>query len=73
MKGKNYSVHFILLLDPDYTFTKAYNLRWDAKNETAYPSTFVVDKKMKVTFAKVSKEHGDRAKTADVLKSLAAK
>jgi thioredoxin-dependent peroxiredoxin len=73
VKGKDYPENFTLLLDPDYSFTKAYDLRWDAKNETAYPSTFVVDKKMKVTYAKVSKEHGDRAKATDVLKSLAAK
>jgi thioredoxin-dependent peroxiredoxin len=73
VKGKDYPVHFTLLLDPDYAFTKAYGLRWDAKNETAYPSTFVVDKKLKVTFAKVSKEHGDRAKATDVLKALSAK
>jgi peroxiredoxin Q/BCP len=73
VKGKDYPEHFTLLLDPDYTFTKAYGLRWEAKNETAYPSTFVVDKKLKVTFAKVSKEHGDRSKANDVLKALAAK
>lgn len=73
VKGKDYPDHFRILLDPDYTFTAAYGLRWDAKNETAYPSTFVVDGGRKVTFAKVSKEHGDRAKVADVLKALAAK
>lgn len=70
VKGKDYPAHFTLLLDPDYTFTNAYGLRWDAKNETAYPSTFVLDSKRKVTFAKVSTTHGDRAKTADVLQAL---
>lgn len=70
VKGKDYPEHFQFVLDPDYSFTNAYNLRWDAKNETAYPSTFVLDKKSKITFAKVSKTHGDRAKTDDVLKAL---
>lgn len=73
VKGKDYPTHFTLLLDPDYTFTTAYGLRWDAKGETAYPSTFVLDGKRKVAFAKVSTTHGDRAKTADVLKALPAK
>jgi peroxiredoxin len=73
VKGKDYPAHFTLLLDPDYTFTTAYGLRWDAKNETAYPSTFVIDGKRRVTFAKVSTSHGDRAKVQDVLVKLSGK
>src|SRR5258708_5456281 len=45
VKGKDYPDHFQFLLDPDYTFTTAYGLRWDAKGETAYPSTFVINGK----------------------------
>ncbi len=70
VKGKDYPAHFTILLDPDYTFTTAYRLRWDAKNETAYPSTFVIYGKRKVTFAKVSTAHGDRAKAQEVLENL---
>jgi peroxiredoxin len=73
VKGKDYPAHFTLLLDPDYSFTTAYGLRWDAKNETAYPSTFVIDGKRKITFAKVSTTHGDRAKVQDVLAKLGGK
>ncbi|AWM40438.1 Thiol-disulfide oxidoreductase ResA [Gemmata obscuriglobus] len=73
VKGKDYPAHFTLVLDPDYTFTNAYGLRWNAKNETAYPSTFVVGTKRKVTFATVSKTHGGRAKTEEVLKAIPAK
>ncbi len=72
-KGKEYPANFTLLIDPDYTFTNAYGLRWDAPKETAYPSTYVLDSKRKVTFAKVSTTHGDRSKADDVLKALAAK
>jgi len=36
----------------------------------ASPSTFVMDYKRKILFAKVSKSHGDRARTADILKAL---
>lgn len=73
VKGKDYPDHFQILLDPDYAFTNAYGLRWDAKNETAYPSTFVVDTERRVTFAKISTSHGDRAKAADVVKALGGK
>jgi thioredoxin-dependent peroxiredoxin len=61
---------FHLLIDPDYTFTNAWHLRWDAAKETAYPSTFVVDKAGRIRFAKISKTHGDRAPVADVIKAL---
>jgi peroxiredoxin len=64
---KNWPKDFLLVLDPDYSFTKAYDLRWDKKNETAYPSTFVIGKDGKVTFAHVSHQHGDRVKAETVL------
>jgi len=60
----------MLLLDPDNKFVTASGLRWEAPNETAYPSTFIVDGDGRVTFRKVSKSHGDRAEAADVLKAL---
>jgi peroxiredoxin len=71
-KGKTLPAHYVVLLDPDFTFTKAYDLRWEQKDETAYPSTFVIDGKQKITFAKVSTTHGDRADVADVIKALPA-
>jgi peroxiredoxin Q/BCP len=73
VKGKDYPDHFQILLDPDYMFTNSYGLRWDADNETAYPSTFIIDTKRKVTFAKVSTNHGNRSKTEDILKAMSAK
>jgi len=62
--------NFRMLIDPDFTFTNAYGLRWDAPKETAYPSTFVLDKKGVVTFAATSHAHGDRVPVATVLKAL---
>ena len=44
-----------------------YNLRWNAANETAYPSTFVFDRQGVVRFAKISKSHGDRSSAVDIL------
>lgn len=63
--------HFELLLDPDYAFTNLYGLRWDAPKETAYPSTFLIDQKGIVFYAKVSKTHGGRTKAAEILEALA--
>jgi len=71
--SKQLPENYHLLLDPDYAFTKAYRLRWDAPRETAYPSTFVIDADRKIRFAKISKTHGDRAKVDDVLKAIPAK
>ncbi|HXT12612.1 MAG TPA: redoxin family protein [Candidatus Angelobacter sp.] len=62
----------VLVIDPDYAFTKAYGLRWDAPSETAYPSTFVIAKGGKITFSHISHQHGDRVKAEAVLKMLPA-
>jgi thioredoxin-dependent peroxiredoxin len=70
LKDKTWPKDFIFLTDPDYAFTKAYGLRWDAPRETAYPSTFVIDRDGKVRFVKVSTTHGDRADVPTVLKAL---
>ena len=59
-----------LVIDPDYKFTNQYGLRWDAKGETAYPSTFLIDRKGVIFFRKISKEHGDRTKATDLLAEL---
>ncbi len=71
--GKTLPENFRLLLDPDYSFTNSCHLRWDAKNETAYPSTFVIDREMKIQFAKISMKHGGRSSAAEVLKVVSEK
>lgn len=68
--NKQMPAHFDLLLDPDYEFTNSYGLRWDAPKETAYPSTFVIDRSGVVRFAKVSQTHGGRASAAEILEAL---
>jgi len=70
LRDKNWPKDFLFVIDPDYTFTSAYGLRWDAKGETAYPSTFIIDKNQKVRFAHISKQHGDRVSAATALKEL---
>ena len=70
LADKSWPKDFMFVLDPDYSFTKAYGLRWDAPKETAYPSTFIVSKEGKIAFAHISKQHGGRTSADAVLKSL---
>jgi peroxiredoxin len=63
--------NFHYVTDPDYKFTDAWGLRWEAARETAYPSTFIIGKDQKIKFAKTSTTHGDRAAAATVLEELA--
>lgn len=62
--------NFYFALDPDYSMINKYGLRWDAPKETAYPSTFIIDKNSKIVFSKISKTHGGRAKIDEVLAEL---
>jgi peroxiredoxin len=64
---KKLPAHFTMVLDPDYTFTNQYGLRWDAKNETAYPAAFLLNRSGKITFAKISDSHGGRASAKELL------
>ncbi len=71
VKGKDYPPHFSIVPDPDYAVTNAYHLRWEAANETAYPATFVLDSKRRITFAGIAHGHGDRVTADAALKALA--
>jgi peroxiredoxin len=71
LAGRMLPANFSLLLDPDYQFTNLYGLRWEAPKETAYPSTFLIDAKGSVFFAKVAKAHGGRTTAAEMLAELA--
>lgn len=71
LTDKKLPEHFTLVLDPDYEFTNRYGLRWEAPNETAYPSAFVLDTNGRVVYAMTSKSHGGRASAAQVLEALA--
>jgi peroxiredoxin len=64
--------NIVLVTDPDYAVTNMYGLRWDAPHETAYPSTFVLDKKGMIVFEKTSHTHGDRLSAQDALDHISA-
>jgi len=67
---KTWPMHFHFVVDTQFALTAHYGLRWNAPNETAYPSTFVVDRQGKIIFAKISKSHGGRATAEELLKAL---
>jgi peroxiredoxin Q/BCP len=69
LQNKEWPKDFLFVIDPDYAFTNAYGLRWEATKVTAYPSTFIA-KDNKVRFAHVSTQHGDRVDSATVLRVL---
>ncbi len=71
-KQADLPANIILATDPDYKMTNQYELRWDAPHETAYPSTFVLDRKGTVLFEKISHSHGDRTTAQDVLDQIPA-
>lgn len=73
LAGKNFPPSFLMLLDPDYQFTNSYGLRWNASNETAYPSIFILDQQGGVMFSRVVKSHSGRMSAAEVLEILPKK
>jgi len=68
--AKDLPDNFDLVVDPDYIMTKAYHLRWDAPDETAYPSTFVLGPGRTVVFAKISHDHAGRSQWFEILRAL---
>ena len=62
--------NFRFVLDPNYALTSSFGLRWDAPQETAYPSTFVIDRRGIVRYALVSRSHDGRATAATVIAEL---
>jgi peroxiredoxin len=62
--------NFYFTIDPDYTMINKYGLRWDAKKETAYPSTFIINNKGEIVFSKISTTHGGRATNDEIFDAL---
>jgi len=73
LSNKKLPDNFTLVLDPGYEFTNLYGLRWDAAHETAFPSTFLIDREGTVFFSKVVREHGARTTAAEILEVIKPK
>jgi peroxiredoxin Q/BCP len=63
---------FQMVLDPGYSFTNLYGLRWNSPNETAYPATFIIDRGGSIFSAVISKSHSTYSTSADTLAALNA-
>jgi len=70
LQSKQWPKEFVYVTDPAFSMVSAYGLRWDAPGETSYPSTFVLERKGVVRFAKISHSHGDRTKADDILEVI---
>ncbi len=70
LNNKDWPKDFTFVIDPAFNMVNAYGLRWDAPNETSYPSTFILDQKGIVRFAKISHSHSDRTKAAAIVDEL---
>jgi len=71
LQDKQWPADWLFVIDPDFAFTNAYGLRWDAPRETAYPSTFIIDRDNRVRYAHVSHTHGDRVGAQAALDAIA--
>ena len=67
LAGKEFPKSFEMLLDPGYTFTNLYGLRWDEPRETAYPSTFLLDQRGIIFYAQTARLHSGRTAAASIL------
>jgi peroxiredoxin len=70
LKGKELPKSFRVGVDPDMAVVSKYGLRWNADGETSYPSTFVIGSNGIIKFAKISRDHGNRATAKEVLDAL---
>lgn len=60
----------VLVRDEDMQMVESWGLRWQARNETAYPATFVIDQNGRVAWKKVSNSHAGRSSGEEILKEL---
>lgn len=60
----------IMVRDDDMKVVERWGLRWNAKGETAYPATFVLDQYGRIAWKKVSRSHAERSSVEEILKEL---
>ena len=60
----------VLVRDEDMQMVDQWGLRWNARNEIAYPATFVFDRHGRLRWKKVSKSRAGRSTIEEILKAL---
>jgi peroxiredoxin len=61
-----------VVIDPNYDFTNKYGLRWNEPNQTAYPTTFVLDRTGMVFFAHRGRTSSDQTPATLALAAINA-
>lgn len=56
--------------DDDMEMVKEWGIRWEARNQTAYPATFVVDQNGRIAWKKVSNTSAGRSTVEEILREL---
>ena len=56
--------------DDDMQMVKEWGIRWDARNQTAYPATFIVDQNGRIAWKKVSSTSAGRSSVEEILREL---
>lgn len=60
----------VIVRDQDMRMVKEWGVRWDRSRETAYPSTFVIDRNGRVRWSKISDNHAGRSTVEEIMKEL---
>jgi peroxiredoxin len=60
----------VLVRDQGMEMVDQWGLRWNARNETAYPATYVFDRNARLRWKKVSESHAGRSTVEEILKAL---
>ncbi len=60
----------VIVRDDRMETVRQWGLRWDARYETAYPATYIVDKNGRIRWKKVSDSHAGRSTVDEILKEL---
>ena len=56
--------------DGDMQMVKEWGIRWEARNQTAYPATFIVDQNGRIAWKKVSSTSAGRSTAEEILREL---
>lgn len=59
-----------LVRDDDMQMVDDWGIRWQARNQTAYPATFVIDQNGRIAWKKVSSSSAGRSTVEEILREL---
>ena len=68
--GKTLPAGFHYVQDPDLKIVNQYGVRFEAPDQNAYPSTFVIDRQGTTRYVYVGRNAGDRPAMNDVLAAV---